>query len=31
MVDSAYAMAQLPNGGGSGTVMTQLLFQCRYV
>ena len=26
MVDSAYAMAQLPNGGGSGTVMTQLLF-----
>ena len=26
MVDSAYAMAQVPNGGGSGTVMTQLLF-----
>jgi preprotein translocase subunit YajC len=26
MVDSAYAMAQAPNGGGSGAVMTQLLF-----
>ncbi len=26
MVDLAYAMAQAPNGGGSGAVMTQLLF-----
>ena len=26
MVDYAYAMAQAPNGGGSGAVMTQLLF-----
>jgi len=26
MVDYAYAMAQMPNGGGSGAVMTQLLF-----
>ena len=26
MVDFAYAMAQSPNGGGSGAVMTQVLF-----
>lgn len=26
MVDFAYAMAQSPSGGGSGAVMTQLLF-----
>jgi preprotein translocase subunit YajC len=26
MVDFAYAMSQLPNGGGSGAVTTQLLF-----
>ena len=26
MVDFAYAMAQAPNGGGSGAVMTQVLF-----
>ena len=26
MVDFAYAMAQTPNGGGSGAVMTQVLF-----
>jgi preprotein translocase subunit YajC len=26
MVDFAYAMGQMPNGGGSGAVMTQLLF-----
>src|SRR5262245_29084401 len=26
MADLAYAMAQAPNGGGSGAVLTQLLF-----
>jgi len=26
MPDIAYAMTQMPNGGGSGAVMTQLLF-----
>ncbi len=26
MVDFAYAMAQGPNGGGSGAVMTQIMF-----
>ena len=26
MVDFAYAAAQMPNGGGSGAVMTQVLF-----
>ncbi len=26
MVDFAYAAGQMPNGGGSGSVMTQLLF-----
>ena len=26
MVDFAYAAAQAPNGGGSGAVMTQVLF-----